>query len=37
MKKPYEAPSLDLLFVYLEECILSDQIPPGGEDDYGEF
>jgi hypothetical protein len=37
MKRLYEAPSLDLLEVLLEGNILSDQIPPGGEDDYGDF
>ena len=36
MKKPYDAPSLEFLYIYLEECILS-QIDPGheyGDDDY---
>lgn len=37
MKLLYETPSLDLLDILLEGNILSDQLPPGGEDDYGEF
>ena len=37
MKRQYEAPVQELLFVFIEENILSDQINPGiveGDDDY---
>ncbi len=37
MKRQYDAPSLELLYLLMEENILSDQITPGTEDDYGEF
>lgn len=37
MKRQYEQPALELLYIMFEGSILSDQITPGGEDDYGDF
>ena len=37
MKLQYEQPALEILYILMEDSILSDQIPPGGEDDYGDF
>ena len=37
MERRYCAPALELLYIYMEENILSDQISPGiveGDDDY---
>ena len=36
-KRRYEAPALELLYILMEENILSDQITPGQEDEYGDF
>lgn len=37
MKKTYSAPEVQVLHVSMENNILSDQIKPAQENDYGEL